>query len=109
MFLDRDGVINRPILRQGRPHPPDSVEDLEIYPDAASSIRRLKVAGYALVVVTNQPDVARGLQRAEVVHEINRELRKRVAGGGRVRLFSRRRRRMPLPQAGSGPSPRCRA
>ena len=78
VFLDRDGVINRPILRQGRPHPPDSVEDLEIYPDAASSIRRLKLAGYAPVVVTNQPDVARGLQRAEVVHEINRELRKRV-------------------------------
>ena len=78
VFLDRDGVINRPILRQGRPHPPDSVEDLEIYPDAASSTRRLKAAGYALVVVTNQPDVARGLQRAEVVHQINRELRKRV-------------------------------
>jgi len=78
VFLDRDGVINRPILRQGRPHPPDSVEDLEIYPDAAASIRRLKAAGYAPVVVTNQPDVARGLQRAEVVHEINRELRKRV-------------------------------
>lgn len=78
VFLDRDGVINRPILRQGRPHPPDSVEDLEIYPDAASSIRRLTLAGYAPVVVTNQPDVARGLQRAEVVHEINRELRKRV-------------------------------
>ena len=78
VFLDRDGVVNRPILRAGRPHPPDSVEDLEIYPDAASSIRRLKVAGYVLVVVTNQPDVARGLQRAEVVHEINRELRKRL-------------------------------
>jgi len=78
VFLDRDGVINRPILRQGRPHPPDSLEDLEVYPDAASSLRRLRVAGYALVVVTNQPDVARGLQRAEVVHEINRELRKRV-------------------------------
>ena len=78
VFLDRDGVINRPILRQGRPHPPDSVEDLEIYPDAASSIRRLKVAGFALVVVTNQPDVARGLQRAEMVHQINWELRRRV-------------------------------
>ena len=78
VFLDRDGVLNRPILRQGRPHPPDSLDDLEVYPDAASSLRRLKVAGYVPVVVTNQPDVARGLQRAEVVYEINRELRKRV-------------------------------
>ncbi len=60
VFLDRDGVINRPIIREGRPHPPDSVEDLEVYPDAASSLRRLQAAGYVLVVVTNQPDVARG-------------------------------------------------
>ena len=78
VFLDRDGVLNRPILRQGRPHPPDSLKDLEVYPDAAISLRRLKDAGFVPVVVTNQPDVARGLQRAEVVHEINRELRKRV-------------------------------
>jgi D-glycero-D-manno-heptose 1,7-bisphosphate phosphatase len=78
VFLDRDGVLNRPVLRHGRPHPPESVEDLAVYPDAASSLRRLKVAGYALVVVTNQPDVARGTQRAEVVHQINRELCKRL-------------------------------
>jgi D-glycero-D-manno-heptose 1,7-bisphosphate phosphatase len=78
VFLDRDGVLNRPILRDGRPHPPDSVKDLAVYPDAASSLRRLKDIGYALVVVTNQPDVARGLQRAEVVHQINRELCQQV-------------------------------
>ena len=78
VFLDRDGVINRPIIRGDRPYPPGSLDELETYPDAASSLRRLQVAGYALVVVTNQPDVARGLQQAEVVHEINRELRKRV-------------------------------
>ena len=63
VFVHRGGVINLPTLRQGRPHPPDSVADLEIYPDAESSIRRLQLAGYALVVVTNQPDVARGLRR----------------------------------------------
>jgi D-glycero-D-manno-heptose 1,7-bisphosphate phosphatase len=78
VFLDRDGVLNRPVLRNGRPHPPESVKDLTVYPDAASSLRRLKVAGYALVVVTNQPDVARGMQRAKVVHQINRELCRQV-------------------------------
>ena len=74
VFLDRDGVINRPKLRQGRPHPPDSVEELEIYPDASTSLRQLEAAGFTLVVVTNQPDVARGKQRREVVHDINEEL-----------------------------------
>jgi D-glycero-D-manno-heptose 1,7-bisphosphate phosphatase len=78
VFLDRDGVLNRPVLRDGRPHPPESVEDLAVYPDATASLRRLKAVGFALVVVTNQPDVARGLQRAEVVHQINRELCQRI-------------------------------
>lgn len=78
VFLDRDGVINRPIIRQGRPYPPSTLDELELYPDAAPSLRRLQAAGFTLVVVTNQPDVARGLQRKEVVHEINRELCKRV-------------------------------
>jgi D-glycero-D-manno-heptose 1,7-bisphosphate phosphatase len=78
VFLDRDGVINRPIIRQGRPFPPDSLDELEVYPDAAASLRRLQAAGFTLVVVTNQPDVARGKQRREVVHEINRELRRQL-------------------------------
>ena len=97
VFLDRDGVINRPVIRQGRPYPPDSLDELEVYPDAAASLRRLQAAGFALVVVTNQPDVARGKQRREVVHEINRELRRQLPVDGGLRLLSRRCRRMPLP------------
>ena len=78
VFLDRDGVINRPIIRQGRPYPPGSLGELEVYPDAATSLRRLEAAGFILVVVTNQPDVARGKQRREVVDDINLELCKRL-------------------------------
>jgi D-glycero-D-manno-heptose 1,7-bisphosphate phosphatase len=74
VFLDRDGVINRPVLRLGRPYPPDSLAELQVYPDAATSLRQLEAAGFSVVVVTNQPDVARGKQRREVVDEINREL-----------------------------------
>ena len=78
VFLDRDGVINRPIIRRGRPYPPGSLAELEVYPEAAPSLRRLQAAGFILVVVTNQPDVARGKQQIEVVHEINRELRQQL-------------------------------
>jgi D-glycero-D-manno-heptose 1,7-bisphosphate phosphatase len=74
VFLDRDGVLNRPVIRQGQPYPPCSVEELEVYPEAAASLRRLAAAGFVLVVVTNQPDVARGTQSREVVDAINREL-----------------------------------
>lgn len=60
VFLDRDGVLNKAVVRAGKPYPPASVDDLEILPGVASALARLKAAGYRLVVVTNQPDIARG-------------------------------------------------
>jgi D-glycero-D-manno-heptose 1,7-bisphosphate phosphatase len=67
VFLDRDGVINRPVIRNGLPFPPESVQDLEVLPGVPEALALLRAAGFRLVVVTNQPDVARGRQtRAEV-------------------------------------------
>lgn len=74
VFLDRDGVLNRAIIRDGKPHPPATLESLEIVPDAADALGRLKAAGYRLVVVTNQPDVARGTQDRRVVEAIHAAL-----------------------------------
>jgi D-glycero-D-manno-heptose 1,7-bisphosphate phosphatase len=71
VFLDRDGVLNLPIVRDGVPHPPGGLDELEVYPDAAAALRRLKEAGYLLIVVTNQPDIARGTQTREAVDQIN--------------------------------------
>lgn len=78
VFLDRDGVLNRPLVLDGRPHPPRSVEQFELYPEAAGACHRLHELGYALVVVSNQPDVARGDLDVEVVEDIHRQLRKEV-------------------------------
>ncbi len=72
VFLDRDGVINRAIVRDGRPYAPTRVEDLEVLPGVHEALVRLKAAGFALVVVTNQPDVARGYlseQTLRAMHE----------------------------------------
>ncbi|MEO7270604.1 MAG: HAD-IIIA family hydrolase [Vicinamibacterales bacterium] len=74
VFLDRDGVINKAVVRQGRPHPPDTLDELEILPGVAEGLQRLKTAGFALVVVTNQPDVARGRQTAAVVAALHHAL-----------------------------------
>ncbi len=60
VFVDRDGVINRPIVRNGRPFAPASVDELEILPGVAEALTRLSNAGFIIVVVTNQPEVARG-------------------------------------------------
>jgi D-glycero-D-manno-heptose 1,7-bisphosphate phosphatase len=71
VFLDRDGVINRPIIREGRPYPPTSIAEFEILPGVRDACRALKTAGYLLVVVTNQPDVGRGTLDRSVVDEIH--------------------------------------
>lgn len=71
VFLDRDGVINRVTLKDGRPHPPLNLSELEILPGVAQAIERLKASGFKVIVVTNQPDVARGTIEKKVVEEIN--------------------------------------
>jgi D-glycero-D-manno-heptose 1,7-bisphosphate phosphatase len=78
VFLDRDGVLNRPVTRDGLPFPPASAEDFEIYPDAAEGCARLKGAGFVLIVVTNQPDVGRGTQSRETVKAMHVKLRAAV-------------------------------
>jgi D-sedoheptulose 7-phosphate isomerase len=74
VFLDRDGVINRAILRDGAPHPPATLEELEILPGVPEALRDLKGQGFELFVITNQPDVARGTQTRDAVEGINRKL-----------------------------------
>jgi D-glycero-D-manno-heptose 1,7-bisphosphate phosphatase len=71
VFLDRDGVINRPIIVDGKPYPPRTVSDFEILPGVDQACVELKTAGYLLVVVTNQPDVGRGILKKEVVEAIH--------------------------------------
>ncbi len=75
VFLDRDGVLNRALVRDGKPYPPRSVDEVEILPGAPEALERLQAAGFLTVVVTNQPDVASGKQRREVVEAINAHLR----------------------------------
>lgn len=79
VFLDRDGVVNRAVIRDGRPYPPASVEETEILPGVSEGIDALKRAGFAIAVVTNQPDVARGTQSREVVDGINNFLSSRLS------------------------------
>jgi D-glycero-D-manno-heptose 1,7-bisphosphate phosphatase len=71
VFLDRDGVLNRAVVRDGKPYPPASAGEVELVDDAAACMARLKAAGYLLLVVTNQPDVARGTQSAAELNAIN--------------------------------------
>lgn len=74
VFLDRDGVINRAVVRDGKPYPPANLAELEILPGVADALVALHEAGFLLIVVTNQPDVARGTTPMAVVEKINNHL-----------------------------------
>jgi histidinol-phosphate phosphatase family protein len=75
VFLDRDGVLNESVVRDGRPYPPDTVEQLRIVDGAAAALKKLRDAGFLLIVVTNQPDVATGKQSRAGVEALNSALR----------------------------------
>jgi D-glycero-D-manno-heptose 1,7-bisphosphate phosphatase len=74
VFLDRDGVLNRTLERDGKPYPPRSLEEFEMLPGVPEACALLKQSGFALVVVTNQPDVGRGILQQEVVETIHAHL-----------------------------------
>ena len=78
VFLDRDGVLNRAIVRDGKPYPPGSAAEAEVLPGVEEALARLQAGGYALVVVTNQPDVGRGRQTRAEVEAIHAKLGARL-------------------------------
>jgi len=73
--MDRDGVINRAIVRGGLPYPPGSLAELEVLPMVPEALAMLKSAGFDLVVVTNQPDVARGTTTRAAVEAMHVRLK----------------------------------
>jgi D-glycero-D-manno-heptose 1,7-bisphosphate phosphatase len=71
VFLDRDGVINVPVVRDGKPYPPQTLDEFCFLPGVVKACRKLHDAGFCLVVATNQPDVGRGQQDQSVVEAMH--------------------------------------
>jgi len=78
VFLDRDGVLNEVDVRDGTPHPPAGVEQLSLLPGVVEACYRLRQLGFVLIVVTNQPDIARGKQTRDEVDRMHDALRVRL-------------------------------
>ena len=74
MFLDRDGVLNEAPVVDGQALSPTAVADLRLLPGVEEAVERLRAAGFALVAVTNQPDIAAGRVTAEVVDAMHAAL-----------------------------------
>jgi D-glycero-D-manno-heptose 1,7-bisphosphate phosphatase len=74
VFLDRDGVLNEAIVRDGKPHPPRDLRELVLSRGAPAALKALKREGFLLIMVTNQPDVARGTACRADIDQINAQL-----------------------------------
>jgi D-glycero-D-manno-heptose 1,7-bisphosphate phosphatase len=73
VFLDRDGVLNDPVGTP--PESPYRPDDVRLAPRAAEGVRALKDAGYALVVVTNQPAAAKATATREALAAVSARVR----------------------------------
>jgi D-glycero-D-manno-heptose 1,7-bisphosphate phosphatase len=75
VFLDRDGVLIHSEVRDGKPIGARSVQEFRVLPGVPDACGRLRDAGFLLIVVTNQPDIARGTVSAETVERLHELLR----------------------------------
>jgi D-glycero-D-manno-heptose 1,7-bisphosphate phosphatase len=76
VFLDRDGVVSRAVLRHGKPYSPATLSDLRLLPGVREACTKLRESGFALILITNQPDISRGLVSAQQVSEMNARLQR---------------------------------
>jgi len=78
VFLDRDGVLVRAEMRDGKSHAVRRLEDFRLLPGAGESVHALREHGFVIVVVTNQPDIGNGLVAADVVAAMHETLRRKL-------------------------------
>jgi len=82
VFVDRDGVLNRSIIREGKPYAPRELHDFRILPGVRCAIANLRTAGFLVVVVTNQPDIGNGLISSSTVERMHEKLRAQIPVDG---------------------------
>ena len=73
VFFDRDGTIIRQVELL------HTVKEIRLLPRAASALRALRRLGYLLILVTNQPVIARGIITEKGVDEMHDALQRRLA------------------------------
>jgi D-glycero-D-manno-heptose 1,7-bisphosphate phosphatase len=79
VFFDRDGVINRIVLRGGKICSPRCLSEFEILPGARDALERSRAMGFLNIVITNQPDIARGLMPVAKLESMHRRIREALA------------------------------
>ncbi len=78
VFFDRDGVLNAADVRDGKAYSPRSFAEFRLMGEAATVVREVKALGFLAIVVTNQPDIARGLMTQDELDLMLEHLRAEV-------------------------------
>jgi D-glycero-D-manno-heptose 1,7-bisphosphate phosphatase len=78
LFIDRDGVVNEVILKNGSPCAPWNMEEFKVLPDAPDAIRKAKNLGLLAIICTNQPDVPRGFVSREDVEKMHLQIKEKT-------------------------------
>lgn len=84
VFLDRDGVINELIYysEQGIIDSPFTPEQFRLLPTVSDAIKKFHKMGYKLVLVSNQPGIAKGFMSADTFQELRDKMKRELAEGG---------------------------
>lgn len=86
VFVDRDGTLNRQVIRDGKPYPPQTVDQFVLFDGVPDACAKLAQAGFVLVVATNQPDVGRGTQSQAVVEAMHAKLQQLIPAISRIEV-----------------------
>ena len=78
IFLDRDGVLNKPKIIKGKSYAPLKVNDFKLYPNVKKLCKKLKNKKYLLIVITNQPDIKRGKISVNSLNAMHKKLYKSI-------------------------------
>ena len=78
VFLDRDGVLSKTRIKKGKSFAVKKLKDFKLFYGSEESVKKLKLAGFMVIVVTNQPDVGKKIISRIVLKKMHDRLKKKT-------------------------------
>jgi|TARA_B100001175_G_scaffold313455_1_gene321083 D-glycero-D-manno-heptose 1,7-bisphosphate phosphatase len=78
VFLDRDGVLSKTHIKKGKSFAVKKLKDFKLFYGSEESVKKLKLAGFMVIVVTNQPDVGKKIISRIVLKKMHDRLKKKT-------------------------------
>lgn len=79
IFWDRDGVVNQVTVVGNKPFSPRNFADFKLMPGISECFQKTRELGFKNIIVTNQPDIARGLMAIDVLDKMHTLLEKELS------------------------------